>query len=348
MSLTDAFRQAVGADVPISFSAGIDQHNFPMGVACGFVPVTVSSDLLRPGGYGRLPSYLNRLADEMKACGAKDVDALVLRRWDRESEARRQAREQLGPSATDGEIATAAVRHAGVLNTTLAAAEAVGDERYRASRNGKTPRRIDSHLVVFDCVTCDKCLPVCPNAANFTYPTPLTAFDYHDIEVGADGAVVVGSTRRFEITKEMQIACYADFCNECGNCDTFCPEYGGPYIEKPSFFGSRASWEAAAPGDGFIVESAGGGATITGRIKGVVYEFEREDDANGGDVRFGDDVATVTLRRDDHSVVSAKLIQPINGTHRLDMWAYHTMRHLLAGVLDRSRMNQVNASVFVQ
>jgi len=37
----------------------------------------------------------------------------------------------------------------------------------------------------------------------------------------------------------MQIACYADFCNECGNCDTFCPEYGGPYIKKPTLF---AAW----------------------------------------------------------------------------------------------------------
>ena len=33
MTLTDEFRRAVGPDVPISFSAGIDQHNFPTAVA---------------------------------------------------------------------------------------------------------------------------------------------------------------------------------------------------------------------------------------------------------------------------------------------------------------------------
>ncbi|MFQ5492282.1 MAG: glutamate synthase, partial [Phycisphaerae bacterium] len=42
LTLTDEFRQAVGPDVPISFSAGIDRINFPSAVACGMVPVTVS------------------------------------------------------------------------------------------------------------------------------------------------------------------------------------------------------------------------------------------------------------------------------------------------------------------
>ena len=39
-----------------------------------------------------------------------------------------------------------------------------------------------------------------------------------------------------KVEQKAQIANLADFCNECGNCDTFCPEVGGPYIEKPRFF----------------------------------------------------------------------------------------------------------------
>jgi hypothetical protein len=47
MTLTDVFRKDIGADIPISFSAGIDNKNFPQAVACGFVPATVCTDLLR-------------------------------------------------------------------------------------------------------------------------------------------------------------------------------------------------------------------------------------------------------------------------------------------------------------
>src|SRR5205085_12010884 len=73
MSLTDVFRQAVGPYVPISFSAGIDRLNFPAAVACGFVPVTVSTDLLRPGGYGRLSAYLRGLEQAMRVVRASNI-----------------------------------------------------------------------------------------------------------------------------------------------------------------------------------------------------------------------------------------------------------------------------------
>ena len=66
------------------------------------------------------------------------------------------------------------------------------------------------------------------------------------IRRSASGAMRPGPLRRFEIKEIMQIACYADFCNECGNCDTFCPEYGGPYIKKPTFFGMALSRLAAS------------------------------------------------------------------------------------------------------
>ncbi|MBI3758812.1 MAG: glutamate synthase, partial [Deltaproteobacteria bacterium] len=156
MALTDEFRQAVGPDVPISFSAGIDQHNFPLAVACGFVPVTVSSDLLRPGGYGRFPAYLERLAAEMTKSGAASVDEFILRRFGIEAEAGRLA----GPNAAREQL----VRRAALLNTSIAAKLAREDPRYRAEKNRALPKKIDSHLVTFDCITCDKCMPVCPNA----------------------------------------------------------------------------------------------------------------------------------------------------------------------------------------
>ena len=57
----------------------------------------------------------------------------------------------------------------------------------------------------------------------------------------------------FQVAKTHQLANYADACNDCGNCDVFCPEDGGPYIEKPRFFGSLETYRKYAGRNGFYV-----------------------------------------------------------------------------------------------
>ena len=225
LTLADRFRKAMGPDFPISFSAGIDRHNFADMVACGFVPITTCTDLLRPGGYGRLPPYLEELQKAMRKVGATTIDEFILR-------ARGQA-----------EVASGDVARAGGLNTSLIAAEARANERYAKAQNSKIPRRIDSHLTTFDCISCDKCIPVCPNDANFVYRTEAVHLAYRDVEVLPDGSArEIGEEKSFDVERSEQIANFADYCNHCGNCDTFCPEYDGPYLEKPTFFGSRAAF----------------------------------------------------------------------------------------------------------
>src|SRR5262249_755001 len=153
-----------------------------------------------------------------------------------------------------------------------------------------------------------------------------------------------GEQRRFSIERSMQIANYADFCNECGNCDTFCPEYDGPYIKKPGFYGSIESWRRAAPRDGFLIDSANGVASIRGRIQGVVDEVGFEGPARN---RFSDGTIEAVLSADRHEVVGTRVLNGQSSEHKLDLWPYHTMRHLYQGVLDRSRINQVNAAFAV-
>ncbi|MHB8797610.1 MAG: putative selenate reductase subunit YgfK [Thermoanaerobaculia bacterium] len=65
--------------VPISFCGGADAWNFADLVADGLTPVTVCTDLLKPGGYGRLAQYLENLGAAMDAAGASDLDAFVAR-----------------------------------------------------------------------------------------------------------------------------------------------------------------------------------------------------------------------------------------------------------------------------
>ena len=54
--------------------------------------------------------------------------------------------------------------------------------------------------------------------------------------------------------KAHQLANYADACNECGNCDVFCPEDGGPQLEKPRFFGSLETYRRDAGDNGFYID----------------------------------------------------------------------------------------------
>jgi putative selenate reductase len=63
-------REELGADFPLSFSAGVDAANVAGVVASGFVPATSCTDLLRPGGYQRLHRQVEALAAAMGEAGA--------------------------------------------------------------------------------------------------------------------------------------------------------------------------------------------------------------------------------------------------------------------------------------
>jgi putative selenate reductase len=130
---------------------------------------------------------------------------------------------------------------------------------------------VGTKLVLFDCLTCDKCVPVCPNHANFTYALPATTLPVVKLTRGADGAWKKTTAAPLVIAKKHQLATYADFCNECGNCDVFCPEDGGPYVLKPRFFGTEQTWAREPKGDGFLVLKDG---TARGRFNGREFQLQ--------------------------------------------------------------------------
>ena len=129
---------------------------------------------------------------------------------------------------------TSLVDAAGVLNTPILVKEATENPRYAWERNKGVPRKIGSKLWLYDCINCDKCVPVCPNVANFVYETNAVDIAYDNFELTPRPPQrVPGGV--FKVAKAHQLANYADACNDCGNCDVFCPEDGGPYIENPAF-----------------------------------------------------------------------------------------------------------------
>ena len=335
LALADAFRQAVGPDMPLTFSAGVDRFNFANMAACGFCPITTCTDLLRPGGYGRLPAYLDGLVDAMNKAGAKSIDEFVLA-------THRSFDEEEDRTTHSGRDVSSVQSHA-MRNLAVVANRARAEPRYRADQNRKTPKRIDSHLETFDCITCDKCIPVCPNAANFLYPTDAEDLLFTDYLV-RENDLTAGPEHRITVERTEQIANFADFCNDCGNCDTFCPEYDGPFIKKPNFFGSFESWRAFPNRDGFFIEASLPHRRIHGRIRGKIYRLDAEPDWNG--YRFEDDKVCLFLRETDHSIERWFAFGPTDATgHAIDMTAYHTLRILLKSLLRTERIHQVNLGI---
>ena len=64
LSVAGLLADRFGNELPISYSGGADEKNIERLVACGFYPVTVSSVLLKPGGYGHL-TKMNQQLDHL-------------------------------------------------------------------------------------------------------------------------------------------------------------------------------------------------------------------------------------------------------------------------------------------
>jgi putative selenate reductase len=290
IALVARFRGAFGDRFPISFSGGVEAINFADTAALGLTPVTACSDLLKPSGYRRGWSYIADLVKRMDAVGAKDIETFTLLAHgqaeaalaalglpDQRNAACRAALAAGGDlRVAAGEAFAAWVSAARVANAAAYAERAIANPYYSAAQNAKPPNKVGSKLVLFDCLTCDKCIPLCPNDANFVIAIPPGETPVERVTRGADGwqVDIIGAVK---FAKPRQLATFADACNECGNCGVLCPEDGGPYLTKPLFFGSRAAFEAAPDHDGFVVETSGAGVAMRGRFGGEVVTVEKTD-----------------------------------------------------------------------
>jgi len=300
--LAQKFRERVAGSIPMSFSGGLDAHNVAGVVAKGFVPVTTCTDLLRPGGYGRLIRYIENLGAEMRALGVTNVPDFV--------------RAYRGTETI---------------------------ERYTWERNKGVPRKIGSKLWLYDCINCDKCVPVCPNDANFVYETQAKTIEYDNFEL------LPGRIRRvpggiLRVVKAHQLANYADACNDCGNCDVFCPEDGGPNVEKPCFFGSFASYDRQVGDNGFFVDWPA--RRIYGALGGKRYVLTLGRET----ASYVTESAAVEIRLSDGEALawrrSATEPRPPGSGAIIDMLPFLKLKLLLESTGDPRHVNFANVAGF--
>ena len=92
---------------------------------------------------------------------------------------------------------------------------------------------------------CNKCVEVCPNRANIAIKVP-----------------------GFE--NENQILHLDGLCNECGNCETFCPYDGAPYKDKFTLFWNDEDMKVNG-NDGFLLISEKDSTEFKVRVNDKIY-----------------------------------------------------------------------------
>jgi putative selenate reductase len=298
MMLVAQFRQTFGDRLPISFSGGINAYNFADAVALGLQPITACSDLLKSGpysGYARGARYLINLIKRMNQLGAADIETFVLKAHGHAEAA--LATLGLSPErlascrsalANGGDLRGAAgaafvswVSAAKLRNTQSYVNRVLVDRAYGAAHNAEAPKKVGTRLKLLDCLTCDKCIPVCPNDANFILVIPKTRLPIERLAPNGAGWRLE-TDGILSIDKPWQIGVFADACNECGNCDVFCPEDGAPYLSKPLLFGSVGGWKDAPHRDGFAFESLPRGVRMHGRFSSRAVSVESGE----GELRY--------------------------------------------------------------
>ncbi len=112
-----------------------------------------------------------------------------------------------------------------------------------------------------DCAKlCENCVDVCPNRAN--------------VEIKVPGNPVP------------QVIHIDRLCNECGNCDTFCPYEGAPYKEKFTLYDTLDDFYAGS-NEGLVFTHDGSAFTIRLRKK------KRAFDAMGNRIDTGEETVSV-------------------------------------------------------
>ncbi|MCB2155340.1 4Fe-4S dicluster domain-containing protein [bacterium] len=387
--LAARWRRATNWMEPLSFSAGVTKENVAEMAKVGCSPITTCTDLLKPGGYGRLSPYLTELKKEMESVGAKtlpqfvrasagNAEELLVKEFaaagvEMSQDAARNflhkadsvevpgKAERMCPAAPakdayealatgDPKANEAAAR--AILDRVTRQAMAVNwdayektvteDDRYSYDRNRREPKKIKSNLELFDCINCDKCIPVCPNDAMFAYEVkPEKVVTQEILWTPHDGFKVGDKAGEFEVGKDHQLANYADWCNECSNCMTYCPEHGGPFMKKPRFFGDRVGWLEASD-DGFAIElEAGNKVHVFARINGQEYEMDWYRKQNRATLR--DEFLIAEFDTKTHQVTETFLAKVLTEAHSVNTEVYHIIRTVTQGVLDSKEPNSIQA-----
>ncbi len=182
------------------------------------------------------------------------------------------------------------------------------------------------------CLFCDEicniCVTVCPNLANLHYRVTPAVYNV-PVLVNNNGKPDVVRIEKLSFKQENQIVNIGDFCNECGNCTTFCPTNGAPYKTKPKFFLSENFWLMEA--DGYYMEN-----NSLKYLNGKNMEVLSINN-NGTKLFYKNEFVKVVFKAQDFSVESMEIIKYFPGEKSLKHAA--EMFFLLTNLKNESLFN---------
>ncbi|MBE0634429.1 putative selenate reductase subunit YgfK, partial [Candidatus Bipolaricaulota bacterium] len=128
----------IGPELRVSYSAGSDAVNLVDLLSAGVRPITVASDLLKPGGYGRFSQYMATLRGAMRSLDASSLEELASQR----------------ESALDRLIE-----------------DGLTSPRYKKSYHPYDSPKVESKLEAFDCIEapCMAQCAVCQNIPEYAH-----------------------------------------------------------------------------------------------------------------------------------------------------------------------------------
>jgi putative selenate reductase len=158
------------------------------------------------------------------------------------------------------------------------------------------------------CLWCDEicsiCTTVCPNLANRTYRVAPFSRSLQKAVLTEEGTIRFEEDCLFEIKQQYQILHIANFCNECGNCNTFCPTGGAPHREKPRFFLTVASFNETA--EGYFLSVLKGRKNLIHKYKGSFATMTETNDK----YIYETDFVEATFDRESFRLTEVKFLTP--------------------------------------
>lgn len=152
---------------------------------------------------------------------------------------------------------------------------------------------------------CSVCVTVCPNRANNYYLTnaadvPVWKIDFHTKEVSSE------IDSYLKIQQKYQVLNVADFCNECGNCTSFCPTKGSPFSDKPRFCLTEKSFNQTE--NGFFLRKDGETTILLHRNGDKVMRLSKGEDF----YRFTDEEIAVSFDLVNFQIINIEKLSPGN------------------------------------
>jgi len=158
---------------------------------------------------------------------------------------------------------------------------------------------------------CSVCVTVCPNRANNYYHTEAADVPVWKIDfTSKEPSFKIDSY--LKIQQKYQVLNVADFCNECGNCTTFCPTKGSPFSDKPRFCLTEKSFNQTE--NGFLLQKNGASTTLLHRNGNKIMKLTKDENA----YHYSDEALAVSFDLVDFHVINAVKLKALDPEIKLD------------------------------